>query len=289
MKSMKILLTGANGQVGYEIIAACKTLPITLIACDRQTLDITNQNSITETIAQHQPNFVINAAAYTAVDRAEKEHELAFAVNAKAPEYLAKACKKYRIPLLHISTDYIFDGRKNGSYCENDFATPLGVYGNSKWLGENAVRQHLDKHIILRVSWVFGRHGHNFVKTMLRLIQEREELRVVADQHGCPTYAGDIANAILHILSKPVWGTFHYCGTPATTWHGFTAAILEKAQNTRPIVTKKLIAILTKDYPTPAERPANSILDCSKFTKAFTLNPNDWNHGLNAVLSATTW
>jgi dTDP-4-dehydrorhamnose reductase len=283
---MKILLTGANGQVGYEIIAACKALPITLIACNRQDLDITNQHSITDTIGHHAPDFVINAAAYTAVDRAEKEPELAFAVNAKAPEYLAKTCKKYRIPLLHLSTDYVFDGRSNKPYCENDMANPLGVYGHSKWLGEKAIRDHWDKHIILRVSWVFGRHGHNFVKTMLRLMQEQEELRIVADQHGCPTYAGDIANAILNVISKPIWGTFHYCGTPATTWHGFAAAILEKARNAQPIVSKKLIAILTKDYPMPAERPVNSVLDCAKFTKTFTLAPNDWNKGLNAVLSA---
>jgi dTDP-4-dehydrorhamnose reductase len=285
-KSMKILLTGAQGQIGQAIVQVNQQLGMhEIIPCDHRALDIANGLQVKEVLAQYQPDVVINAAAYTAVDKAESERELAFAVNAIGPKNLAQACEALHISLLHLSTDYIFDGQKKSSYSEEDPAAPLGVYGESKWQGEQAVREYCERHVILRVSWVFGEHGHNFVKTMLRLMQEREELKVVNDQHGCPTYAGDIAEVLLSICQDPKqWGTFHYCGMAATTWYDFARVIREETAKLTTLRVKAIHPIPTSEYPTPARRPQNSVLNCDKFYTIYSMQPRSWREGLVKML-----
>ena len=244
-------------------------------------------------LAASGADAVINAAAYTAVDKAEQEPELAFAVNRDGPAHLAAVCNRLNIPLLHISTDYVYDGGKHSPYVEHDPVAPLGVYGQSKAEGDEAVRRLLPRHLTLRVSWVFGIHGHNFVKTMLQLAREREEVRVVSDQFGCPTYAGDIADTLLNLVGRSTeidandaWGTYHYCGTPVTTWHNFVSAIIEQAQTFEALRVQTITAIATADYPTPAARPANSVLDSSRLSFCFGILPRPWRDGLHALLVA---
>lgn len=291
---MRLLITGCNGQVGSELVLRAKALGHEFIATERTALDITRRAEVNTFIAQTSPHVVINAAAYTAVDRAEQDAAAAFAVNRDGPAYLAQACADAHIPLLHISTDYVFDGEKDGAYFESDPTNPQGVYGLSKLEGELQIAEVLQEFIILRVSWVFAAQGHNFVRTMLRLAQERPELRVVADQRGGPTWAGDIADALLAVAGQFAqnrtldWGTYHYSGAPPTTWHGFTEAIVDTAERldmlkNRPVVHK----IATADYPTPAKRPKNSELDCGRMQKIFGITQPNWQKGLNQVLN--TW
>lgn len=289
---MRIIVTGARGQVGWELTHRAVALGHDVLAWDLAELDITDVVAVDRALDASGADVAINAAAYTAVDKAEQEPEFAFAVNRDGPAHLAAACAQSNIPLLHISTDYVFDGRKAGPYTEDDPVTPLGVYGQSKQEGDEAVRRLLSRHLILRVSWVFGVHGHNFVKTILRLAREREELRVVADQHGCPTYAGDIADVLLELAgrldeldARGAWGTYHYCGEPATTWHGFASAIVEQARTREPLEVRVVTPISTIDYPTPAARPANSVLDSARLTKHFGIWPRSWREGLEVMLA----
>ncbi|MFO1430122.1 MAG: dTDP-4-dehydrorhamnose reductase [Candidatus Competibacteraceae bacterium] len=288
---MKIVVTGANGQVGRELTRLGGKHE--LLALDRAALDITAAPAIPVLLEEARPAVVINAAAYTAVDRAEQEPESAFAVNREGPRHLAVACRRLQIPLLHLSTDYVFDGTQHQPYREEDPVAPLGVYGRSKWEGEEAVRQAQAAHLILRVSWVFGEHGHNFVKTILRLAGERDELRVVMDQRGCPTYAGDIARVLLALAERigtgreKAWaGTYHYCGTPATTWYGFAQAIIELARAYEPLRVRTLVPITTAEYPTPARRPANSVLACDRFEARFGMTAHPWREGLATTVQA---
>ncbi len=288
---MRIIVIGAKGQVGWELTRRAPLLGHEVLAWDVAELDITDAAAVDRELAASGANVVINAAAYTAVDRAEQEPELALAVNRDGPAHLAAACNRLNIPLLHISTDYVYDGRKPGPYVEDDPVAPLGMYGRSKAEGDEVVRRLLPRHLILRVSWVFGIHGHNFVKTILRLAREREELRVVADQYGCPTYAGDIADTLLELARRTAeidangaWGTYHYCGEPATTWHGFASAIVEMARAREPLATRSVIAIATADYPLPSPRPVNSVLDCAKLAAQFGIRPRLWRAGLDVVI-----
>ncbi|MEK6202069.1 MAG: dTDP-4-dehydrorhamnose reductase, partial [Desulfobulbaceae bacterium] len=269
MDNAPILLTGANGQVGYEVSRLASERGWPLTALTRQQLDIGDGEAVERIVAQLQPALIINAAAYTAVDRAEQEVEAAMRANRKGPANLAASCQGRHIPLIHLSTDYVFDGNKAEAYDEVDTAAPTGVYGLSKWEGEEEVRSRLRQHLIIRVSWVFGPHGNNFVKTMLRLAAERDELRVVADQRGCPTYATHIACALLSLADKIrqgtdiSWGTYHLCGMPETTWHGFAETIIREAVKIGLLAhTIPVHPITTSDYPTPARRPQNSVLDC---------------------------
>ncbi len=285
---MTVLVTGANGQVGWEVAQRGGTA---VTALDRLALDITDATAVAATLDRDPPTVVVNCAAYTAVDRAETESELAFAVNRDGPAVLARACAERGIPLLHLSTDYVFDGARPAPWRESDQPAPLGVYGQSKWEGEEAVRQHCAQHLILRVSWVFGAHGHNFVRTMVRLGRERETLGVVADQHGCPTWAGHIAGLLLRLCDRIAagealpWGTYHYCGVPATTWHGFAEAIFAEAEAAGLIARRPTVnPIGTADYPTPARRPANSVLDCSALEQQLGEHPEEWRAGLRAVM-----
>src|SRR3569833_2727265 len=274
----RILVTGANGQVGWELMRRADKFGVTALGTDSKTLDITDPHAVAAMIQPGAFDVVVNAAAYTAVDKAESEPEKAYAVNRDGAAYLAQACAKAGIPLIHISTDYVFDGTKQGPYVEDDPIIPINVYGASNAAGEQAIRERWDRHIILRTSWVYGVHGHNFVKTILRLAKERDELRVFADQWGCPTAAGDIAEVILRLVSgmssgkEKTWGTYHYCGAEKTTWHEFADAIIAAAEYH---VGRKVPVrpILTQDYPTPAKRPVKSDMSCIMLRVDFGIGP----------------
>jgi len=284
---MKILLTGAHGQVGWELARRGRDRGLAVQATDVDVFDITDARAVEEQVCGQGLALVINCAAYTAVDRAESEPELALAVNRDGPAHLAAACGKARIPLVHISTDYVFDGSKEGPYRETDPVSPLGVYGRSKAESEREVRSRLPEHIILRTSWVYGIHGQNFVKTMLRLGQERRVLRVVNDQQGCPTNAADLAEVILAIAGRcdrHPWGTYHYSGKGVTTWHGFAEAIFTEARKYTSLLVERVEPIPSAEYPTPAKRPANSVLDCSLFTRTFGIEPRPWRESLAEVI-----
>ncbi len=288
---MKVLVTGAKGQVGSELIQQGDQLGLQMLAAGRAELDITQQNAVNSFIQAEQPDILINAAAYTAVDQAESEPELAYAINRDGAAYLAQACADNNIPLLHLSTDYLFDGSKEGPYSETDSPNPQGLYGKSKLEGDRAIESILKQHLILRVSWVFGANGNNFVKTMLRLGKERGVLRVVADQHGGPTWAGAIATTLLKLVKRwgegeaISWGSYHYSGQPATTWHVFAETIFEQAEKLGMIDKRPRVEpITTAEYPTTAQRPLNTVFDCHKIARELGIPQPDWRSGLNNVL-----
>ena len=273
---MKLLVIGAQGQLGWEVCRQGKNQDIEILGLDLPEFDITDRSAVRKAIGRSGAELVINAAAYTAVDKAESEPELAFAVNRDGPAYLAASCAENGIPLIHISTDYVFNGRKKGPYLESEPVSPLGVYGKSKAAGEKELRENLKEHIILRTAWLYGIHGNNFVKTMIRLGREKELVRVVADQYGCPTFAVDLAEAIMTIVGYinkgNDWGTYHYCGKGVTTWHVFAQTIFDLARHYDSFMMKKVIPITTEEYPTQAKRPANSVLDCSLLIKHFAVH-----------------
>lgn len=288
---MSILVTGAGGQVGKELVGRAGTRKLT--GLDRASLSITDESAIIAAIKSSGARVLINAAAYTAVDKAESEQAAAFAVNRDGSAALARACAQAGIPLLHLSTDYVFDGTQAEPYLESAPAAPIGAYGLSKWEGEQAIRAALPQHLIVRVAWVFGQYGANFVRTMLRLGRERSELRVVADQRGAPTHAGAIAEMLLGLADRILagetlsWGTYHYTGAPVTTWHGFAEAIFDEALALGMLEKKPLVhAITTADYPTPAKRPANSALDMTQARARLNLQPAPWRDGLRETLKA---
>lgn len=282
---MNILITGANGQVGRELVARLQDRA-TILAAGRDTLDITDPAAVERTAAAFRPHVIINAAAYTAVDKAESDPAAAYAVNRDAVRHLAQAAAAHNAALLHLSTDYVFDGTLNRPYRETDPANPQSIYGQSKLAGEQAAAA-CPRHIILRTAWVFGAHGRNFVKTMLRLGRERDSLGIVADQYGAPTAAADIAAALITIAERTQfhrfadWGIYHFSGSPHLSWYEFAKTIFQAAaaQNLLPAVPQ-LKALATEDYPTPARRPANSRLDCTKIRETFGIAPSDWRAAL---------
>lgn len=278
---MKLAVFGAAGQLGRALVRVAAAEGVTVAAFDRATADITNAPAVRAALASAAADAVINAAAYTAVDKAESEPERAFAVNRDGARTLAAEAARLNLPLIQVSTDYVFDGTKQGAYVEDDPIAPLGVYGKSKAEGEAAVRAAHPTAIIVRTAWVYGREGANFVKTMLRLAAERDALRVVNDQHGCPTYADDLAAGLIAIAARPTPGTYHLTGTGATTWYDFARAILARA-----LKTPRLEPIATAEYPTPARRPANAVLDCSKAKRTFAVELPPWNDGLSRMLDA---
>jgi len=285
---MHVVIFGGEGQVGRELARLVWPSGVTATGLARTQCDITDPASIKLALAAERPDILVNAAAYTAVDRAESERDLAFAINCDGARHLAEHAAALEVPLIHISTDYVFDGSKIGAYVETDPVAPLGVYGSSKEAGESAIMDCLDRHVILRTAWVFGAFGGNFVKTMLRLGADRPELRVVADQIGGPTPAQDIAAAIGTIVGavdrgEGTWGVFHFGGAPPISWHGFATDIIARAAapaRGRP----KITAITTADFPTPARRPANSVLDCGKIQRTYGIPAPDWGRGLDQVL-----
>lgn len=294
---MTLLIIGANGQVGEALLRALAPLGDVVAttrsgrlcddrACER--LDLSDQESIAPLVERLRPDVVVNAAAYTAVDRAEDEPEAAFAANADAPTRLAQACAVHGIPLIHYSTDYVFDGRGTRPYREDDPTDPLGVYGQSKRAGEEGIARSGVRHLILRTAWVYGLHGHNFLRTMLRVGAERDELRVVADQRGCPTPAWLIAEVTAQVLKRGIVdsGVRHLVASGETTWHGFATAIFEEAI-ARGLMARKpgVLPITTADYPTRATRPAYSVLDTTRLRKEYDLVLPDWHEALQQTLS----
>ena len=291
--SVDVFLTGADGQVGWEI-ARQAPQALTVHATMRKQLDITDRASVIKNIESKAPKVVINAAAYTAVDQAESDEAGALAVNRDGAANLAHACRLYDVPLIHLSTDYIFDGSKTGPYIETDNPAPLGIYGKSKLAGETAIQDEECAYVILRTAWVYGVHGNNFVKTMLRLGKERESLQVVDDQFGNPTFAKDLARAVISISERMITGTcppdglgtFHCVGGGHTTWHRFACKIFEiadPASAQRPEVEP----ISTAQYPTPTPRPLNSILDSSKLKQVYDIALRPWEKALEDMLNET--
>lgn len=291
-------MVGAGGQVGCELRSVLGSLAVQLrqprvVFSDRSDLDLTDLLAIPNYLDLVSPDIIVNASAYTAVDKAESQSDLAFLVNGSAVKELALFCKERKSILIHISTDYVFDGLSDRPYVESDQVAPSGVYGGSKLAGERAIGEILEEYIILRTSWVFGVGGSNFVKTMLRLAKEKEELGVVADQRGAPTSARAIATSIAEIIRQiatepPLnqrWGTYHYSGFPYVSWAEFAREIFKQATS-RGLTPfpPKVSDISTADYPTPAVRPANSKLDCSKLQSTFGIEPDDWKRSLGLML-----
>ncbi len=284
---LKLLLIGANGQLGYTLRSALQPLgeiqPLT-----RQDVDLQDQNKLREIVLALQPDGVINASAYTAVDQAEKEPELAWAINAHAPQTLAEVTKTLGIPFFHVSTDYVFDGRKNTPYLETDTPHPLGVYGQSKLAGEQAIQSVGGDYGIVRTAWVYGVAGKgNFMKTMLRLGQSRDSLGVVMDQVGCPTSTVDLAQAIADLYRVQARGIYHFTNSGVCSWYDFAVAIFEEAEVLGiPLTVKEVKPITTADYPLPAQRPAYSVLSTQKFAQTVGYIPPHWRKSLRIVLSS---
>ncbi|MFF7707465.1 dTDP-4-dehydrorhamnose reductase [Pseudomonas sp. NPDC007930] len=286
---MKILITGEHGQVTQALQRALQGLG-EVVALGSQALDLRQPEAIRQAVRRERPGLIINPAAYTAVDKAETDQADAFAVNANAPGVLAEEAAELGVPLLHYSTDYVFDGSKAGRYVETDPTAPLGVYGASKLAGEQAIAAVGGAHLVLRTSWVYSRQGKNFLLTMQRLLQEKPELRVVADQVGAPTWAGTIAASTRQLIERwqggnpGAWGVYHLAAGGETSWFGFAEAIGAQLRAAgKPCAT--LAPISTADYPTPAKRPLNSRLDCSKLAQEWGVSLPDWHTALLACLA----
>ncbi len=289
---MKILLTGASGQLGYELARSLQSVG-EVIAVDRQRMDLGNLDQVRSVIRAIRPTLIVNPAAYTAVDQAEQEPELAMRINGEAPGVMAQEAARLGAAMIHYSTDYVFDGSKEGAYTEDDVPNPLSVYGRSKLAGEQAVQEAGIAHLILRTSWVYGLRGKNFLMTMRRLAMERDVLRIVADQHGAPTWCRTIADTTANIIvqltsvddNSSAWqaasGLYHLTAQGQTTWFGFTQAIMAGLGE---INIPQLLPITSNDYPLPAVRPMNSVLSCDRLQKRFCRLP-DWQSALTLCQS----
>jgi dTDP-4-dehydrorhamnose reductase len=281
----RLLVFGGTGPVGRALIEEASGTPSEAIGLSHDEANICDAAVVAEAIRSYAPTSVVNAAAYTAVDKAESEPDLACCVNRDGARVVAAASAAAEIPLIHLSTDYVFDGRSKVPYTETDHVAPLGVYGRSKEEGERAVRESAPKHVILRTSWIYSPYGTNFVRTMLRLGSEHAELQVVDDQTGCPTSASDIATAIVAITKKAEgenfddWGTYHFAGPDSVTWYGFAQLIFEQAAK-----TPKLSAISSAEYRSPAPRPAYSVLDTKKLGRTFGIRPRPLRESLAECL-----
>ena len=284
---MKILLTGATGQVGHELQRSLQALG-QVVAVDRSRMDLSDLDQVRDVVRALRPGLIVNPAAYTAVDKAESEPELAHRVNAEAPAVMAAEARLLGAAMVHYSTDYVFDGTKQGAYVETDPTNPINVYGASKLAGEQAIGAAGIAHLILRTSWVYGTRGKNFLQTMLRLGAERDELRVVADQFGAPTWSRTIADSTAVLLAQAkgggaAWwdqnsGIYHLSCQGQTSWHGFTEAIVAKAG-----LACRVTPIGSADYPTPAKRPANSVMNSNKLIERFCAIP-EWEQALSLCL-----
>jgi len=282
-----ILVFGGNGQLGQELTRVSTASATPLIALSRAQADVADPAAVRDAIKRHDPSMVVNAAGYTKVDLAEIEVEANRRVNEIGPATLSAACVSAGVPLIHISTDYVFDGSKQGPYVEGDPVAPINDYGRSKAAGERAVRESTPLHVILRTSWIYGEFGQNFLKTILRLAATSDELRVVADQRGSPTSTPDLARAILALApqlltGEKIWGTYHFTSSGVTTWHGFASRIVA-AQAPLTGRAPRVTPITTAEFPTPARRPANSELDCSLFERVFGLRGRPWTEEADAI------
>lgn len=289
-KQTKIMLTGSKGQLAQALLQSPFAHEFHIIAYSRNELDITNEEAVARALAATQPDFLINTAAYTAVDLAEREQEQANAVNTLAAGILAKHCKAAHVKLLHLSTDYIFDEKTPHPINEDTPAKPINHYGKSKWLGEEAIRADGDQYLILRVSGVFSEFGKNFLKTILKLAQEKKELSIVNDQIICPTYAIDIADTIYRIIQKhphyPMNHTYHYCNKDPVSWYDFARVIIETAKSIQPVSVENLKAIASSQFKCEAIRPLYSVLDCSKINQDFSIQQTHWHIGVNKAIKA---
>jgi dTDP-4-dehydrorhamnose reductase len=287
---VRLLVFGAGGQLGRELDVVTSDRSVAATLLPRQHADICDRHAVVSAVQRVGPTVIVNAAAYTKVDQAEVEPEHAFSSNCKGPALLADVCAERGLPLVHVSTDYVFDGTKPTPYMETDPVAPMGAYGRSKEAGEQAVRTRLERHVILRTAWVYGVHGSNFLKTMLRLACQKESWGVVADQCGNPTATVDLAEAILAIATRATegvapWGTYHFAGSGDATWYGFACEIIAAQAlftNRRPTVAP----ISTADYPTRARRPANSRLDSTRFAAAFGVTSRPWQQRTREVVAA---
>lgn len=281
---MKILILGGSGQLGNCLQRELALAGKQYFAPTREELDLSRTADFSQILKQFAPDAVVNAAAYTAVDKAEKDEDMAFKLNTAMPQHLAMACQQFDVPLYHISTDYVFDGLACRPYCEDAAVAPVSVYGKSKLAGEIAVIKNCKKGAVIRTSWLYSEFGNNFVKTIIRLAQSKPELAVVADQVGTPTYAGDLARALVHILEKsqhnaPLIDIYHYANQGVASWYDFAWHILQRANPKLP-----LKPIPSEDYPTPAARPAYSVLSSAKIVKRFGVHNRHWLEALKPTL-----
>ena len=290
---MKILLLGKNGQVGWELQRSLAPLG-ELLALDRSSTshcgDLSNLDGLAQTVREFRPDVVVNAAAYTAVDKAETDSQTAFLVNELAPEALSSVCAATGAYLVHFSTDYVFDGSGQSPWLETGSAAPLNVYGHSKLAGEKGIAQQGSQHLIFRTSWVYGTEGGNFAKTMLRLSQERERMTVINDQFGAPTGAALLADVTALALqaSQPLTGIYHLAAAGETTWFSYAQYVLSKAKQLKPSLNyavRDFVAVPTSDFPTPAARPLNSRLNCTRLEQALQLKLPPWQDGVDAMLT----
>ncbi|CAM4457604.1 MAG: dTDP-4-dehydrorhamnose reductase [Legionellaceae bacterium] len=291
MNKPTILITGGNGQVAWDLKQEIQSWA-TIASFSKEGLNITEAESILNVIKREKPLLLVNTAAYTAVDKAEQEIEHVMQANAHGPSILAKICEQYKIPLIHLSTDYVFDGQKKEAYQEDDDVNPINVYGVSKWEGEEEIRKYCEKHLILRVSGVFGYHGHNFVKTILTLAKEQKELKVVADQITCPTPSQAIANTVSILTQQIVnqlsmaWGTYHYCSEPPVSWYHFAQAIKQYAEDKISLNVETIHPISTEEFPRPAKRPLYSVLSNQKIKRQFNIETPSWQKGIEQLIDS---
>ena len=287
---MNILITGAKGQLGTELLRQSPDRGFSAFPVDLPEVDITSSDPVRAAIHDAGASLVINCAAYTQVDMAESQDMLAYKVNSLGPAILAHVCSEAKIPLIHISTDFVFDGRQRTPYRETDPVSPISVYGKSKAAGDAVVEKILNRHIILRTAWLYALHGQNFVRTILRLGAERDTVKVVSDQLGCPTCAVDLAETLLTLAEaiqtqgEIAWGTYHYCGKGVISWHEFAQAILDIAKPYISLKTSQVDPITTDQYPTPAKRPAYSVLNCEKIQNEFGIYPKPWRESLEKMI-----
>jgi dTDP-4-dehydrorhamnose reductase len=288
---IKVLVTGGTGQVGWEVCRRAPAAGVEVVAPSRTALDITRRTQVRAALDRTIPGLVINCAAYTDVDRAEEETAAAYAVNQDGVANLAEACSRIGTALIHLSTDYVFDGTKNAPYTEDDQVAPASVYGASKAAGEAALRERLPGHVILRTAWVCGARGRNFVKSVLARVRAGEPLRVVDDQRGAPTFAADIADAVWAVIAGtlsadvPVWGTYHYCGLGEATWHDVAR---ETVRLVAPTLGRspEVMAISSAEYGAAALRPPYSVLDCRLIERTFQVSRRPWREGLARLIDA---
>jgi len=290
---VRICLIGSSGQLGRHLQDAAGERGFVIQALARQDLELGDEIAVREVLKRCLPfDLLVNAAAYTKVDLAEEQVDEAFAANSRGPEYLAAFCRNHDLPLIHVSTDYVFDGQKQSPYLPADRCSPVGVYGKSKAEGERRVLSGHAKAIILRCSWLFSKYGNNFVKTMLRLGREREKLTVVDDQVGCPTCAGDLAGAILDMAVTVVepgfhkWGIYHFCNAGSTTWYRMACRIFETARRLCSLRVREVEPVSSDQYPSPVRRPPYSVLDCSATEDVFGIKSRPWQEALEEVV---TW